>query len=168
MQYGYSLNLYENDGETIWIAESSDLKGCVGQGATQAEAIEELEVNESTWLETAKEFDIDIPQNSIKRLESEYSGKLTLRLGKSLHRNTAERAKEEGLSINQYIMVALTEYNATSSLISNASKQIETYAHLCVAPLQKSIYANTQVGSEWISTTRLQWINNRRAGVQAV
>jgi predicted HicB family RNase H-like nuclease len=35
-----------------------------------------------------------------------YSGKVNLRMPKSLHRDLARRAEEEGVSLNQFLMVA--------------------------------------------------------------
>ena len=116
---------------------------------------------EVAWIEAAKEFDIPIPETSVKLLDSDYSGKLTLRLGKSLHRITAERAKNEGMSINQYIVFALTEYNAVSSLVKAANKQIETCVHLLTAPLRKSMYVTPQINDEWIEANSFGWSNIR-------
>ena len=49
------------DEHAFWVAESTSLKSCVGQGETSAEAIAELERNENEWLDTAKEFCIPVP-----------------------------------------------------------------------------------------------------------
>ena len=38
----------------------------------------------------------------------EHSGRLLLRLPKSLHRQLAESAKQDGVSINQYILMLLS------------------------------------------------------------
>ena len=37
----------------------------------------------------------------------EYSGKVNLRMPRSLHRDLARRAEEEGVSLNQFMVVAL-------------------------------------------------------------
>ncbi len=49
------------EGHAFWVAESKALKGCVGQGETSQEAIEELEQNEKEWLSAAAEVGIPIP-----------------------------------------------------------------------------------------------------------
>lgn len=41
--------------------------------------------------------------------EQEYSGKLMLRLSRSLHRRAAEMAHAEGVSLNQFILTTLAE-----------------------------------------------------------
>ena len=53
----------EADGHVYWVAKSRILKGCIGQGDTVDDAINELAVNENDWLETAREFGIAIPDH---------------------------------------------------------------------------------------------------------
>lgn len=59
----YEFNVYKTKVEDhiFWIAISNKLKGCVGQGDTIEEAIEELEINEREWLSVAEEEGIQIP-----------------------------------------------------------------------------------------------------------
>lgn len=118
MKYGFITKLVDFDGEKVWVAESTDLKGCIGQGDNIEDAISELAENEAYWLEIAEKRGMDIPQPSIVTEQPELSGKLTLRLGKRVHLETAKRAKEDGLSINQYIKDAVVTYNTRRSVES--------------------------------------------------
>ena len=61
MRYPYELYKIQSAGHSFWIAKSDCLKGCVGQGDIQEDAISELEENETAWLETAKDAGIEIP-----------------------------------------------------------------------------------------------------------
>lgn len=108
----YEANIYQMKVEehTFWVAESKILKGCVGQGNSSDEAIKELEENEEEWISTAKEFNIPIPPNSVKR-EKNYSGKVTLRMSPYIHKRASEYADTLDISLNQYINDALSEYN---------------------------------------------------------
>ena len=130
MEYGFVIKLVDYDGEKAWIAESTDLKGCVGQGNTIEAAIEELADNEKLWLDIARERGIEIPAPTVEKEQSEYSGKLTVRLGARLHRETAECAKKDGISINQHIINAVVSYNALESAAKVATRMIreEEYA----------------------------------------
>ena len=74
------------------------------------------------WLEIAIESGHRIPE---PRPEEEYSGKFVVRVPKSLHRRLVERAEEEGVSLNQYINVALATAVAGSSALS-ARKRAQT------------------------------------------
>lgn len=61
MKYGCIVYKTEVEGHIFWIAESKDLKGCVGQGETAEKALLELGKNEEEWLDTAKEYGIPFP-----------------------------------------------------------------------------------------------------------
>jgi antitoxin HicB len=43
----------------------------------------------------------------VRAAERTYSGKVNLRMPRSLHRDLARRAEEEGVSLNQFMVVAL-------------------------------------------------------------
>ncbi|WP_307189061.1 toxin-antitoxin system HicB family antitoxin [Caldicellulosiruptor sp. F32] len=54
------------------------------------------------WIETAREKGRQIPPPDEYK-EEEYSGRLVLRIPKSLHKRLAEEAKKEGVSLNSFI-----------------------------------------------------------------
>ena len=112
----YPFSVFQNEVENhfFWVAKSSSLKGCVGQGDTIAEAIEELENNEQEWLESAREFNIPIPEVPHDP-DHEYSGKLTVRIAPTVHRDAAMIAKTEKVSLSQYISDAIVNWNAHNS-----------------------------------------------------
>lgn len=62
MLYPYAISRESINGHRVWIAKSLHLKGCVAQGDTRLEAINELESNEIAWLETARI--LHIPQSN--------------------------------------------------------------------------------------------------------
>ncbi len=96
MKYGCNVYKTEVEGHVFWVAESKDLKGCVGQGETVEEALSELALNEEEWLDAAKEFEIPIPEPSVENM-SEYSGKFMTRVSPKVHKEAVEHAKEKGL-----------------------------------------------------------------------
>lgn len=112
MKYAFKVYQMLVDDHLFWVAKSDSLKGCVGQGETVQDAIDELEINETEWLITAKECDIPIPVPSIQK-ENSYSGKLSLRFSAFTHQEASENAKSLGVSLNQYINDAIVYYNAT-------------------------------------------------------
>ena len=111
MKYPFSVFQTEIEGHVFWIAKSLYLKGCVGQGDTQEEAMKELSENEDAWLETAGEVGIPIPEIPLEHI-ADYSGKMTLRIAPSVHMQAARFAKQEGISLNQYINNAIVSQNA--------------------------------------------------------
>lgn len=106
----YAMNLFQvktTEGYE-WVAEFPDLKGCVGGGITKEEAMKEAEENKNIYLETLKDLGKELPQPRIHK-ESKASGKISLRLSKSLHKDLAEISNEEGVSMNQYAIEAISE-----------------------------------------------------------
>ena len=61
MKYKFKLYPMQVENHQFWVAESKSLKGCVSQGETAEEAIQELAQNEKEWLIAAKEYGIPIP-----------------------------------------------------------------------------------------------------------
>ena len=113
----YPFQVYQNQVEEhlFWVAKSACLNGCVGQGETAEEAISELEINEREWLDTAREVGIPIPSIPIETSQ-EYSGKLTVRIAPTVHRDAALCAKAERVSLTQYISDAIVNWNAHNTL----------------------------------------------------
>ena len=111
IKYPFKVYQTESNGHIYWIAKSSSLKGCVGQGDQVDEAISELEQNEEAWLETAKKTGIPIPEIMVEDIDN-YSGKMTLRLAPYVHMQAVLFAQREGISLNQYINNAVVSQNA--------------------------------------------------------
>lgn len=107
LSQAYPIMLYP-DAIAGYTAEIKDLPGCITQGETVEEAVQNLEEAKLLWLETAYEDGMDIPNPSTT---VQYSGRFALRMPKTLHREVAEQAQEEGLSINQYLNWLITKNN---------------------------------------------------------
>lgn len=93
--------LKEEDGGG-WLAEIPELKGCISDGETPEEALENLHKAKFAWLKVAIKRDQVIPEPQMD--EEDYSGKLTLRMPKFLHKELAITSEKQGVSLNQYIL----------------------------------------------------------------
>lgn len=61
MKYNFTAEKQRlENGKVVWILKS-ELKGCVSQGYELNDAIRQLEINETEWIETAKLYNIKIP-----------------------------------------------------------------------------------------------------------
>jgi len=89
-----------------WFVRVKELPGCMSQGDTPEEAMEMINEAMELWLETALDHGMTIPE---PRMDEEYSGKFVARLPKSLHRKCVERADEDEVSLNQWVVAALSE-----------------------------------------------------------
>lgn len=103
LPYKYTLIPAEEGG---YIIEIPDLPGCISQAETAEEALTMIEDAKHGWLEIALEQGRDIPEPG--RVAEEYSGKFSVRVPKSLHRQLSEQAKQENISLNQLILYHLS------------------------------------------------------------
>ena len=98
-----------------------DLPGCYSQGETVEEAITMIEEARRLWIEVSYEDGQVIP---LPRDNREYSGKFFIRAPKSLHRELAQEAYREGVSLNQFLVATLSKaVGARESQTSRKSKK---------------------------------------------
>ncbi len=156
MKYGFNVYKTKVEEHVFWIAESKDLKGCVGQGETPDEAIQELKFNEEEWLDAAVEYGVCIPEPSIEEA-TEYSGKFMTRMSPKVHKEAAENAEREGISLNQYVInsvitanVSKTTAMAIEGILSDFKEMIgsqitraSNHGQFQYSLEQKNIYTNT-------------------------
>ena len=91
-----------------YLVEFPDLPGCMSDGETVEEAIRNGEEAKRDWIAAMKEAGRTIPAPSAKSAAS-HSGKWQLRTPTSLHRRLADRAREEGVSLNMLAVTLLAE-----------------------------------------------------------
>jgi antitoxin HicB len=99
-------------------------------------------------IEMAEDMGHPIPKPS-ERVEESYSGKMTFRPGKRLHREIAAEADREGLSQNQWLCNVVVHALATSSA-STAIKAAVDYALSNVLETT-SVRWNTSIGGTLIA-----------------
>jgi antitoxin HicB len=118
----YYLNLpysaeikHEEDG---WFAKVVELPGCMTWADTFEELGPMIEDAKRGWIEDALEHGDPVPE---PRSTEDFSGKVNLRMPKSLHRDLARRAQEEEVSLNQLMVATL----ARSVGARNTRKEID-------------------------------------------
>lgn len=97
--------LPESDG--TFRGEIMEFPGCIAVGESASEALENLEEAAKGWLLATLESGQNIPQpieNS-----NDFSGRLVLRIPKSIHKKASWIAEREGVSLNQFITSSLAE-----------------------------------------------------------
>jgi antitoxin HicB len=104
--YPFSIrHLAQEDGGG-YLIEFPDLPGCMSDGETIDEAIDNGKDAVNAWIETAKEINRPIPNPG--ELEGQ-SGKWVQRVPKSIHLRLVNRAREEGVSLNTLVITMLAE-----------------------------------------------------------
>lgn len=58
----YEIILYWSSGDQAVIAEVPELPGCAADGATYAEALDNVQVIIDQWIETARELGREVPK----------------------------------------------------------------------------------------------------------
>jgi len=92
---------HDEDG---WFAKVVELPGCMTWADTFEELAPMIEDAKRGWIEDALEHGDPVPE---PRSTEDFSGKVNLRMPKSLHRDLARRAQEEDVSLNQLMVAAL-------------------------------------------------------------
>lgn len=87
-----------------WFVGVRELPGCISAGDTPAQAIEMIRDAMRGWIEISLEDGDPIPE---PRDLDAYSGKFVVRVPRSLHRDLVDQAEREGVSLNQFVGVAL-------------------------------------------------------------
>ena len=95
------------DGSITWVVEFPDLPGCSAVGKTEIQAQEEAKTALELWLDEYFEEHKSYPEP--KESAGIYSGKLVLRLPKTLHKQLSEQAEDEGVSLNTLIITLLAQ-----------------------------------------------------------
>ncbi len=112
LELEYPYTVVPDDGS--FFIEFPDLPGCMTQVDDASEIASAAEEIRTLWIEGEYEDGHDIPEPVTK----EYSGKFVTRVPKSLHRDLAESAKQEGMSLNAYVNYLLAERHAVATLVS--------------------------------------------------
>jgi len=98
--YRVTVDRDEVGGEERWVASVDELAGCTSTGKTRDAAVGGVQDAISAWINTALEEGREVPEPAGK---ATYSGRLLLRMPRSLHRELTRAAERESVSLNQLI-----------------------------------------------------------------
>ena len=107
----YRMELVKDPDEGGFVVSFTDLPGCITCGETLEAAVANAADAKRAWLQAALEDGLLVREPD--DLEN-YSGQFKLRIPKSLHRSLAERARQEGISMNQYCVYLLSRNDAAA------------------------------------------------------
>lgn len=107
-----------------FVAEIEELPGCMTQAETLAELLPMIEDARRGWTEAALADGRDVP---LPRDAAQFSGRFVVRMPRRLHRELAEAAAREGVSLNQHIVALLSERHASQQVLARLD---EALAHV--------------------------------------
>ena len=101
--YKVEITKLSDDDGGGFLATVPKLPGCMSDGETREEALGNVDDAIKCWLEKAKELGRNVPKSDEYKTEEYFSGKLSLRIPKILHKMLSEQADMEECSINQLL-----------------------------------------------------------------
>ncbi len=107
--------------EKGYFAKIPELPGCMTEGDSYEDVINAIREAQELWIETALEMGRKIP---LPYEMEEYSGKFLVRIPKYIHRKLVQRAKREGISLNQLVVALLSEALKEREMVDNLKKEI--------------------------------------------
>jgi len=106
LELPYRVELRFDKETDRWFVSFPELPGCDADGATREEALTRGDEVKALWLETAMERGSRLP---LPEPEPSYSGRLMLRLSRTLHERVARLANREGVSLNSFLVQLVTQ-----------------------------------------------------------
>ena len=126
LNYPILIGQIFDEDEVLFTASIKELPGLIVYGESLEEVYDEIELAKADWIEANLEWGRQIKEpleNSLK----EYSGKITLRLPKTLHRDVKERSEIEGVSLNQTIVQLINDglFKQTQNVVEQLTEQFK-------------------------------------------
>lgn len=107
--YGVTIRRDIFEGETLFEARVREFPDLVTYGDSQDEAYELMVDAIETTAEAFAEMGRAVPP--VQNIPEDFSGRVTLRLPKTLHRAMAMAAGAEGVSLNQHLVNVLSYFS---------------------------------------------------------
>jgi len=104
LHYTIILEQHDDADTPYWVARVAELPHCLITGDTPVEALKEIEEVKLDWITSNLEDGLPIPEPRSRK----YSGQVRLRIPPSLHQHLAYLASVEDVSLNQYMVSALS------------------------------------------------------------
>lgn len=113
-EYPFNIRQLTQEEGGGYFIEFPDLPGCMSDGETIDEAIENGKDAVECWIEAAIEMGRSIPKPGEL---AKQSGKWVQRVPKSIHLRLVKRAQEEGVSLNTLVITILSESLGQSKIV---------------------------------------------------
>ena len=140
-EYTISVRRETIEGDVIYVARVEELPD-VEEYADDYEfakqlALDTIRTSQRVFLEKGMAF----PEPKVFTTQPSVSGRVTLRLPKSLHAQCVKSAEDEEVSLNAYLLTCISSYqsmNVSSRLISRLEFAVKEVGSLRSYPLQRA------------------------------
>lgn len=110
------------DAESGFSAEILEFPGCFSEGETAQEAVENLEEAAHNWIQACLDQGQEIPPPFVNQ---GFSGRIALRLPRSIHRQAARIAERDGTSLNQFLVAAIAARVGAEAVYDRFAEMLE-------------------------------------------
>lgn len=137
-----------------WCATVEELAGCTSRGKTSDDALNGVRDAMTAWIETALQEGREVPE---PKSATSHSGRLLLRMPRTLHADLTRASEREGVSLNQFITDVLASAIAWRAAAAAPSSPVGTAG---TTPLSQA------PGAESLTTEPLSSRRSRRSTSQ--
>lgn len=152
----YSVQVFWSDDDEGFIAIAPDLPGCSAFGETQGEALSQLQQAIAAWIEATRAAGNPVPEPSRPVVDFQHSGKVLLRMPRTLHTQLSQRAKAENVSLNHYIVFLLTSADTYRTVEQVMQQNVGTGYGQFLPSFQPNRIQISSAGSDtWVTRRKL-------------
>ena len=126
----YPAEVFFSEEDEGFIALARDLPGCSAFGETQEAALAELQHAIYAWHLAALAAGNPVPEPSKPAIDSLPSGKILLRIPRSLHAKLIDAAKHEAVSLNQHLVSVLSGAATITTLTTTLTTAMSRLAEV--------------------------------------
>lgn len=119
--------IQEHDDGDYFVATIKEMPGLIATGDTAEEAISEAKDASNAWLELAIKKGYTIVEPDVSDVYKNFSGKVSLRMPKTLHKRLTKLSKLEEMSLNSYINYVIGLGIESTVTYENISIEPEKY-----------------------------------------
>jgi predicted HicB family RNase H-like nuclease len=120
----HAISIKWSDEDNSFVATIPGIKALSAFGATREEALSELHIAAEVYFEALEAVGKPLP---LPEKVTPYSGQLRLRMPKSLHAALSNKAEDENISLNTYIVMLLSERHIEKKLLNKIEGKIPTF-----------------------------------------
>lgn len=148
MELNYRFTLAWSDDDGGYIATCPEFPTVSAFGETPSEALDEVQVALELFAESEIDEGRSLPEP--QKLRTEFSGRYSLRFAKSLHARATQLAQADGISLNEWLCMAISEKAERESIV----RQVTTVLTNVLATASYTLVAS--INREAVSTGGIQ------------